>query len=218
MVDEITQAARRATGRHVCVLVNGMEKMNGESAERFEHVFTQTRLLLLPRWAAVFAAPLAPIVHSVSADFHGYVIADILGFPPDRPDELEKLLSRRLELAGLNPAVDCEPGVLAALARLAGTLPRHALMALEKAVGQARRSASPVLRGADAEFGIAKLKDSLLRGLVEEDFDLLARVLKRGRIPEDPRAARLLATGCITQRPGTRFDVHPQLEAEVDLG
>jgi len=60
-VEEITEAARSATDRRgICVLVDGLEKMNGEAGERFRQVFQQTRLLADARWCAVYAAPRPP--------------------------------------------------------------------------------------------------------------------------------------------------------------
>src|SRR5690606_27723841 len=41
----------------ICVLMDGLEKMNGEANERFNEVFCRTRLLADAQWSAAIAAP-----------------------------------------------------------------------------------------------------------------------------------------------------------------
>ncbi len=89
--------------RAVCLLIDGMEKMNGASAAKFREVFETTRLLLNLPCAAVFAAPACTLTESNAAAAHGWSPRPIYAFT-GKPVALVGLLERRIEHVGLRPA------------------------------------------------------------------------------------------------------------------
>ena len=50
------------SGRPLCVVVDGLEKMNGQAAERFRQIFEETRLLADSDWNGVIAADRKSVV------------------------------------------------------------------------------------------------------------------------------------------------------------
>jgi hypothetical protein len=76
----ISERVRFARGRRVCLLVDGLERMNGEAEERFRAIFKHTRLLDRPPWCAVFAAPPAMLTTTLAASQVGYEVEHVYGF------------------------------------------------------------------------------------------------------------------------------------------
>jgi hypothetical protein len=218
----IVGAVRAASaGRPLCVLIDGLEKMNGEANERFQRVFCYTRLLTDAEWTAVIAAPPSTLTATNSAVNLGYVNVPVWGFAPEEAGMLQNLLCRRFEAADIDPAQHADEAALAHLVLQSGGLPRHAIQMLQYAVESALDRNAVCLDAEHVEEGIRYVAESLGQGLTIEDLDILAVVHRRHQLPGDERAARLFADGRIVARapaPGRRlpgFFVHPVLEPEL---
>lgn len=205
----------------VCLLVDGLERMNGESAERFDEVFLATRLIANAPWASVFAAPPCTVTVVHSAGDVGFEEQEVYGLAPEQLALRVRLLERRLSAAQLTPA-DVDAGVLDHLAARAGSLPRHLVRVLNEACHAVLDDAAPRMTLSHAERGLTALSRSLARALTVEDIDLLKRVRDHRHRPADPAAARLFGDGRILALPAvdgsplTRWVVHPLLEAVMD--
>jgi hypothetical protein len=218
----IAAAVREASqGRSLCVLIDGLEKMNGEANERFQRVFCYTRLVTDAEWTAVIAAPPSTLTATNSAVNLGYVNVPVWGFAPDEAGMLQELLRRRFEAADIDPVKHADQEALARLVVQSGGLPRHAIQMLQGAVESALDRGAIRLDAEDVDDGIQYVAESLGQGLTIEDLDILAVVHRRHQLPGDERAARLFADGRILARapaPGRRlpgFFVHPVLEPEL---
>jgi hypothetical protein len=218
----IVKAARMAhQGRPLCVLIDGLEKINGEANERFQQVFCYTRLLVDAEWTAAIAAPPSTLTETNSAVNLGYVTLPVWGFAPEDASVLQELLRRRFQAAGLDPDTLVDPSSLARLVEQSGGLPRHAILMLQQTVESALHAGAERIDPEDIEDGIRRVAEELGLGLTEEDLQILARVHRRNQLPGNERAARLFADGRILARapaPGrrlTQFFVHPVLEPEI---
>lgn len=214
-------AQEPSQGRPLCVLIDGLEKMNGEANERFQRVFCYTRLLADAEWTAVIAAPPTTLTETNSAINLGYVTLPVWGFAPDECDMLRDLLCRRFEAADIDPVKHVDQDALTRLVQQSGGLPRHAIQMLQYAVESALDRNATHLDAEHVEEGIRYVAESLGQGLTIEDLDLLAVVHRRHQLPGNERAARLFADGRILARAPARgrrlpgFYVHPVLEPEL---
>ncbi|HWN68693.1 MAG TPA: hypothetical protein VNM90_13745, partial [Haliangium sp.] len=218
----ISAAVREASdGRPLCVLIDGLEKMNGQANERFQRVFCYTRLLADAEWTAVIAAPPTTLTETNSAINLGYVNVPVWGFAPEESALLQDLLCRRFEAADIDPAKYVDQDALAHLVQQSGGLPRYAIQMLQHAVESALDDNATRLDAGHVEEGVRYVAESLGQGLTIEDLDVLAVVHRRHQLPGDERAARLFADGRILARAPAKgrrlpgFFVHPVLEPEL---
>ncbi|MEZ4299329.1 MAG: hypothetical protein R3B70_30545 [Polyangiaceae bacterium] len=217
----IARARRGPSGAHLCIMIDGLEEMNGESDERFRQIFEQTALLSMAPWSAVIAAPPCTLTETKSVEGRGYSTYPVWGFRPEEPERLIQLLDQRCRAAGVDPADESavEPGALGRIANGAGTLPRHAVYIAQRAV--LAMGTSTRLTIEHAEKGLQFFGERLCLPLTTEDIDLLARVDRTGELPGEESAARLFADGRIIVCPpahGTRvprWTVHPLILPEV---
>lgn len=218
----IARAVDRDTPGPLIVLVDGLEKMNGEAADRFRQVFQHTRLLSDAPWPAVIAAPPASMTVVSSVDAVGFRALPVYGFgvDGDGPERLRTALERRFTHAG----VKVDGGAREALAQIAagsGGFPRHAVRMTRFAVEHAAEGGKDSIDVADAEFGIREVAKELARTLLEEHWGVLERVHASGNLPDSEEAAQLYAHARILAlRPRgdqvrTTFVVHPSLVQEL---
>ena len=221
--EQVALAVRKANkARPLCVLIDGLEKMNGEANERFEQVFSQTRLMADTRWAAVIAAPPCTLTETNSVDGRGFITKTVWGFGPDDLDALELLLKRRFIDAGFDPEREVEEQGLARIAKASGGLPRHAILIARNAVLRAHESNSLKLTNEHITQGIRAVAEVLGRGLTLEHLRILRVVYQKKKLPGEDRAATLFADGRILAYPPDgdiplgRWAVHPLLRAAVE--
>ena len=218
---EIVQACRSVSQLPICVVIDGLEKMNGEAGERFDQMFEQTRLLADTRWASVIAAPPCTLTETNSADGRGFTTVPVWGFGPDDYEQLKKLLEWRLQAAGLDPDRDVEPGQLERMAENSGGLPRHAVQIAYESVKRLMATGSPKILEQHVRAGIQVVAEQLGRGLNTEHLRILGIVQARNLLPGEKEAATLFADGRILAYPPTeesflpRFEVHPLLVRDV---
>jgi len=220
---KIARSVREAVRRPICVVVDGLEKINGEAGERFRQVFEQTRLLADTPWSAVIAAPPCTLTQTNCVDGLGFTTVPVWGFDPDEPSNLRDLLARRFDDADLDPSRCVAPGELERIATESGGLPRHAVQITRRAVlNLLSEKASTVTRN-HVDAGIQELGEALGRGLNTDYLTVLKRVARTGMLPGgDGGAATLFADGRILARSpveGSRivhFVVHPLLREDVD--
>ena len=218
---QITRARRASGKKHLCVMIDGLEEMNGESDERFRQIFEQTALLSMMPWSAVISAPPCTLTETKSVEGRGYSTYPVWGFRPEEPERLIHLLEQRCRAAGLDPSDpgSVEPGALAKVAEKAGTLPRHAVYIAQRAA--LSMGAGQRLTIEHAEKGLQFFGERLCLPLTSEDIDLLARVNRTRELPREEAAARLFADGRILVCPpaaGVRvptWAVHPLILPEI---
>jgi Cdc6-like AAA superfamily ATPase len=220
---EIANAARQASqDRPLCVLIDGLEKMNGEANERFQRVFCQTRLLADAEWTAIIAAPPSTLTATNSAISLGYVNVPVWGFAPEDAEMVRELLGRRFQAASIDPFHHTDQDALHHLVVQSGGLPRYAVQMLQYAVESAIEKNAERLDAEHVEEGIRYVAESLGQGLTIEDLAILKTVHQRRQLPGADGAARLFADGRILARapvppdPLPSFVVHPVLERVVD--
>lgn len=218
----IARKVRAAQSLPICVLIDGLEKMNGEAGERFKQVFCYTRLLADAEWSFAIAAPPSTLTETNSAAAVGYRTVPVWGFGPEDEASLVTLLERRFQGAGFDD-VDrvIDRALLETLAEASGGMPRHAIQMTHHAVEAALLASAARIEPAHVEEGIRRVGESLALGLTSGDFEVLQRVARRNLLPEGERAARLFADGRILAHapaPGhrrPRFSVHPVLLPDV---
>ncbi|WNG23090.1 hypothetical protein F0U62_02845 [Cystobacter fuscus] len=221
IADKIVRAVRKRDELPICVLIDGLEKMNGEAGERFRQVFEQTRLLADTGWSAVIAAPPSTLTETSSVDGRGFYTKPVWGFGPDDLEALHRLLEFRFKDAQLDPVRDVVAGGLELIAEKSGGLPRHAIMMVREAVIRAAVDKSQVLTKAHIDEGIDAVAQSLGRGLTAEHIQVLEFVAKTKKLPKAEKAGTLFADGRILAYPPapgsalTRFSVHPLLVADI---
>jgi hypothetical protein len=219
---KIAEAVVAKENLPICMLLDGLEKMNGEAGERFKQVFEHTRLLADARWASVIAAPPCTLTETSSVEGRGFSTTTVWGFGPDDLGSLVQLLEVRFRAAGFEPTQDGTAEGFRRMAEVSGGLPRHAVMMARKAVLLAAKAGASSLKPDHIEAGIRTVAEFLGRGLNEEHLNLLARVARTGKLPGDEKAATLFADGRILayppQPPSVRphFAVHPLLLADIE--
>jgi hypothetical protein len=195
--------------------------MNGEAVERFDEVFTRTRLVADVPWNAIIAAPPSTLVHVNSANGLGYSTETVWGFPGD-PEDIRSLIARRFEAPNLNPDTVVEDDGLYRLALASGGLPRHAIRTTHLAVSSAIRADAPTLSRDHVTRGIDKAGEDLGRGLTLDSMRMLRKVHVSKMLIDNVECANLFAHGRILAHPpadGSRrptFVVHPLLAPEVE--
>jgi hypothetical protein len=216
--NHIADAVFRATGGVPCVMIDGLERMNGESAERFNLVFEQTSLLSSCHWNAVIACPPAALTETNSAHGRGYFVHTVWGFPLEDAAPLARMLRLRFEREGIR----VDPALLDRISQSSGGIPRHAITIANRACEHARFARSPTLTEAAVTEAIDGQGQALALGLDIEDFELLARVLETGMLPRGAEAGKLFSDGRIIALPPEgkarrpRYAVHPLLKYDVE--
>lgn len=219
---EIARARRRASADPLYLLVDGLEKMNGEANERFRQIFEQTRLVADAPWATIIAAPPCTLTETNAVMAVGYCPVTVWGFGPDDRNGLLRLVKQRFRGAGVDPAEAAAPGVIEHIVDSSGSLPRHTVDIVWNAVLEALRRGAGQLTMEDAERALQKYGEMLATGLTREDLAILADVHRTGLLPGRPRAAVLFADNRILSyppAPGTRLPiwaVHPLLAPDVE--
>lgn len=219
---EIAHARRDDTMRSLCVMIDGLEEMNGESNERFRQIFEQTSLLSMMPWSAVIAAPPCTLTETKSVEGRGYSTYPVWGFRPNEPERMIHLLEQRFRVADIDPRdeTSVEPGALATITAEAGTLPRHAIYIAQRAVKAMRGEQRLSLK--HAQEGVDFVGQRLCMALTSEDYDLLGQVHRTKRLPASDAAARLFADGRILVCPPDgenrkpTWTVHPLVLPELD--
>jgi hypothetical protein len=223
---EIARQVRDQPGNRgpICVLIDGLEKMNGEANTRFEHIFCQTRLLADTEWMTAIAAPPSTLTKTHAAHSVGYKVLPVYGFDSTNDDEVEilkRLLERRFEIASMSPQQHIAEGQLELIARMSGGLPRHAIQIIQAAVQHALQGDASRIEASHVEQGLRGEAETLGLGLTEEDLKIMAGVHKRRHLPGDERAAKLFADGRILAHPPIgrsslpRFVIHPLLRDDI---
>ncbi len=221
VADDIA-ATVRASGRPLPLLVvDGLEKMNGQSVERYHQVFQYTRLLADAPWPMVVSAPPVSMTE-VSAEY-GFEPLPLYGFGTDAAGQEQLLQALELRFAKAEVAVDVSTReALTAIVAASGGFPRHAVRMTRSAVRAARRAGRTGVVRADAEEAQRLLAEELARALNAESLAVLRFVADRGVLPgADAVAAALFAHGrLLALRPARgarrpRFIVHPLLADDV---
>jgi hypothetical protein len=215
-VEAAFDAARRATGRFLAVLVDGLEKVNGGAAEWMRNTFENTRLLTDTSVTVVVAAPPCPFTDTNSARDLGWQTSLVYGFAPDDLPSLEEALLRRVKAAGIDPDAIAVPALCARLASESGGHPRHAMQLLHECTVNALTEGRDHLDASDVTVAVTALREQLEMGLAEPSYVALDLVDRHHRLPGDELAPRLFSDGRILVHPPTdasahSFHVHPQL-------
>ena len=220
---EIARAVRtHLDGRPLCVLIDGLEKMNGQSAERFDEVFCHTRLLADPPWSAVIAAPPCTLTHTNSARPLGFDTRTVWGFNPDDSAALLNMLELRFRAAGLEPDEVAAAGTLTGMVAASGGMPRDAVQMVRDAVSRVLDDQRALLTMDDAGEGIRSVAYALGAGLREDDLEALWHLYTTKKMRGDEVAATLFSNGRILAYPPapgsvmSRFAVHPLLVPDVE--
>jgi hypothetical protein len=219
IVHEIIQVVRESSPP-IVVVIDGLEKVNGQAAQWFRDTFENTRLLLDLDATMVVASPPCPFSHTNSAYGFGYIPQIVWGFPLEELGALETALRRRVDAAD----VPDPSGVLARacgeFARASGGHPRHAIGMLHRAVKSALREQREHVTEADCHAALREMKEWLALGLVEASYSTLSRVAQKHILPDSDKAAQLFADGRILAYPPVEtgapvFAVHPLLADAV---
>lgn len=222
-VDAVARAARTVDGgRPLCVLVDGLEKMNGQSGDRFREIFEETRLLSDAPWASVYAAPPSTLTETHAAESVGWRTAVVWGFGQDGQADLRAMLARRFQAADMPVPAHCAAGLLDRIADHSGGLPREVMRLAHRAAELARRAKGETVQPVHVEEALEHRGQELAQGLHEGHWKVLHRVAALGLLPRADLSASLFADGrviaCAPAR-GERaptFRVHPLLRAEVE--
>lgn len=215
-------AALRKEAEKIVVLIDGLEKVNGQAAQWFRDTFENTNLLSDAEVTMVLASPPCPFSHTNAASHYGYRIHVLYGYGTADIQPIARLLSRRIERCGLNPT---DKGFAEACRRFAhdsGGHPRWAVMLLKRAVQNAIYAGRDTLEPADLDAATRQvLQTSLAIGLTENEYRVMLRVAKVGQLPDADVAARLFSDGRVLADPpdetGTpQFQVHPLLEPALE--
>lgn len=222
-VDAVARAARAVDGgRPLCVLVDGLEKMNGQSGDRFRQIFEETRLLSDAPWASVYAAPPSTLTETHAAESVGWRTSVVWGFGPDGVSDLRALLLRRFDAADMPLPGHCAPALLDRMAEQSGGLPREVMRLAHRAAELARRAGGERVEPGHVDAALEHRGEELAQGLHEGHWRVLRRVAALGMLPREDLSASLFADGRVIacapargQRAPTFF-VHPLLRGEVE--
>ncbi len=216
----VARTVRSHRGRRpLCVLLDGLEKINGEAPERFRQVFEQTRLLAEGEWISVIAAPPSTLTIPDSATVLGYRAVPVWGFAD--AVEAAQAISLRVNEAELSADSDFPRSAIKELARRAGPLPRHVIAAAQATVRKALRAGASAVTDDHVRQGLDAWAEDLGRGVLLDDLHILRNVRSSGSLPRSDDAARLFATGRILASPPAAgsplqtFRVHPLLEGDL---
>ena len=215
---DIAQAVREARdSAPLCILVDGLEKMNGEANDRFRQVFEYTRLLADAPFTLVIAAPPSTLTVVDSVLNIGYRLVTVWGFP-SAPEVLDQIIQLRFEDVDLDPAKVMPPHLRQPIIEASGGLPRHLIWILERTVLSAGQDERPIINAADVEGAIISLGRGLAQAVGERHVEVLKKVDDTGRLPGDELVPALFASGRILALPpeahtlATRYCAHPLIK------
>ncbi|MBI4818653.1 MAG: hypothetical protein HY791_20460 [Deltaproteobacteria bacterium] len=212
----------REPGRPLCVLIDGLEKMNGESEARFRELFESTSLLVQAPWATVISSPPCTMTVTNGAENRGWRSKVVWGFGDDQQDSLVKLVRRRFDATGMGDACVAN-AQLEELVKTAGCLPRHVIRLCREAVRSANQASRSRIEKEDVAHASRRLAESLGNGLTDEDFAELQYVRHQRKLRRNESAARLFADGRILAYPPPEsapfvdWRVHPALAPYFQL-
>ncbi|MEZ4306700.1 MAG: hypothetical protein R3F14_01445 [Polyangiaceae bacterium] len=219
----IARARRVAEeNKPVCVLIDGMEKMNGEATERFRQIFEQTRLLSEPPWCAVISSPPCTLAETNAAHANGFHVSPVWGFDPVDTSAAVELVKKRFQSAMVDPEEAVAPEALEEMARWSGGLPRDLVNIAHDAIDIAAVESAPKLGIDHVRRAVERVSLPVRLGITDADLVVLRHVHEQHKLPGDDRGARLFGDGRILVRPPERdgdlprFDVHPFLVRAVD--
>jgi len=223
VAQRIAEEVDEVLDRPLCVLVAGLEKINGQSADRFRAIFDTTRLLADLPWAMVFAAPPCTLSTTNAVDGRGFRTVPVWGFGPDDLGTLGAVVRKRLDQLGLNVGRHVDEEGLARLIASSGGLPRHAIEMMQRAATRAHVEGASELDAGRLDEALEWWGQALARGLDADDFDELRKTARTGMLSGTDEAAVLFADGRILVHPPAggsrrpRFLVHPLLAGEPEV-
>lgn len=211
----------RTSAPPIVVLVDGLEKVNGQAAQWFRDTFENTRLLLDAEVTMVIASPPCPFSHTNSANQFGYVTHVLYGYGTEYAPQLERILRRRIEGAALDPDAGVFPEACHRFAAESGGHPRHAVSLLKRSVQRAVSHRRSTLTTDDLDEAVKELRRFLALGLTEPSYKVLLRVDRIAELPDSEMAAQLFADGRILADPpddtgAPTFKVHPLIRAALE--
>ncbi|MBI2376819.1 MAG: hypothetical protein HYV07_22665 [Deltaproteobacteria bacterium] len=220
LLDALSRVIAALGGDQPFVLIDGLEKMNGEAPDRFRSVFLDTQLVLQVPIGLVIAAPPSTLTSVHSAGISGYETHPVF-VDPD-PDFLDRLLKRRGVTEKFMVA-----DLRSKIAEAAGGVPRHAVQIAREAVTQgllravAEQLDEVQVERPDVDRAVAKIREELNRGLDEDAYRVLARIREDSPLPSDEIVPGLFASGRILaiaprEDGRTRFRAHPLLDAALE--
>lgn len=219
-LEAIFEAARAAHGgRAIAVVLDGLEKTNGNADGWLRNTFEYTRLLTDTSVTIIAAAPPSPFGQTNSAASAGWTPRVVWGFAPDDFDRLTEALRLRVAHAGIEPgSLD---DVCAQLAHASGGHPRHAMLMLRYAVNSAMKAKRAMITADDVASATARMRDELAMGLTAGHYATLRKVQRDPQLPDDDLAMVLFRDGRLLVHPpvGGRsytFHVHPLIAEWVD--
>lgn len=215
---EIAAAAQRED-EALCVMVDGLEKMNGEANDRFRAVFEQTRLIAEVPWTMVIAAPPSTLTTGDSVGNLGYNTFVVWGLVGEAA-LLKEAVLQRLRGVGLPDDV-IDDAALALMAEMSGGMPRSLMQILVESLWIAVEENHERLTLDVVRRGVREVGLDLARGLDMPDIETLETVNEKGRLPGRKASASLFAAGKILAMPPEgdalfyRYRVHPILAGEL---
>lgn len=205
---------RGKDGPPICLLIDGLERLNGESAQRFREVFHETRLLAAAPWASVVAGPPCTLSVAAAAEPQGWETRDLSGLGQGS-DGVCRMLERRIGFDG-EAGVPFEKGAVEHAAEYSGGIPRHGVEIVADAIDRAWANAAPRVLLEHVKEACVLRANKLVKGLSEEHVRVLRRVHEDARvIPSGDQFATLFFRGAILLRAGSesgaedRYEVHP---------
>lgn len=224
-VTDLHDMARGQVKQPIVVLVDGLEKMNGESAERLRDVFERTLLLAKLPFSFVIGAPPSSMTKATSLADLGYQTVEVWSFT-GRPDAVEEMVAKRISAAGLDPDEVLAPALRSKLAAFCGGHARTAMYLMREAVPEAIANGQASVGEAELEVARRIVGRRLNQALTGADRLLLAGIHAEGMDAcrseaDEDRAGKLFANGqilAVPPRPGhtrTTFTVHPLVAAEL---
>jgi hypothetical protein len=213
-------SALRETNERIVVLIDGLERVNGQAAQWFRDTFENTSLLVDAEVTMVLASPPCPFSQTNAASHFGYVIHVLYGYGTKDTDPLTRMLQRRVDHCGL--LGDQFGEACRRFAIDSGGHPRWAVMLLKRAVQEAIDDGRGHLVSADLDKAVRRvLETALAIGLTENEYKVMLRVARVGQLPDADVAARLFSDGRILADPPDStgapvFRVHPLLKLALD--
>lgn len=207
----------RETRPPIVVLIDGLEKVNGQAAQWFRDTFENTRLLIDAEATLVVASPPCSFSHTNAANQYGYVTHVLYGHGTTDVAPLTALLARRLAASDVTLGRDVLDGACTRFARDSGGHPRYAVSLLKRAVQQAINDDRGQVTPADLDAAVRELRQFLTLGLTEPHYRVLNRVDRIAELPDNEIGAELFANGRILADPpdetgAPTFRVHPLIE------
>ncbi len=224
-ITEIHASARQKVGQPFVALVDGLEKMNGEAAERFRDVFERTLLLPKLPFAFVIAAPPSSMTKVTTLPDLGYQPVEVWSFT-GRPGAIGEMIKKRIRAAGLDAEEVLPEPLCRQVVAWCGGHARTAMYLMREAIPEMIVAGRSSLAAADLDKAHRVVGRRLNSALTGADARLLAGVRDSGMMActteaDEDRASRLFESSQILavppSPPSTRtlFRVHPLVESEL---